>query len=597
MICQNILFTFRIYSKDFIYNQKYNLAFGHIYSFRSHIYYKKMRNLILLLPLTVLIFSCSEPAKNGFILHNVNGYSINSDGELLQFDAIAVENGKIKAAGSLEDLDMSEAEGLKRMDGEGKTLLPGLIDAHTHVMGLGMRELDVNVAGIRSLEETLQKISVFADANSDREWILGRGWNQVLWEEDEFPTAAHLDEIISDRPVFLTRIDGHAGWANTRAMELAGITQETPDPQGGVIMRNESGDATGIFVDAAMGYIREQIPKRSDAEYERALELALQETSKYGLTSVHDARTDTYEWNLYKSFADSDRLKTRIYAMIAGTGEIFDELAASGIVESYANDLLSMRSVKISADGALGSRGAAMLEDYRDEPGNKGLLFFNQQELNEMLFKGASAGFQMNIHAIGDAANRQVLDAFEHIFDRLEDQEELRHRIEHAQIVALDDIPRFLDYNLIASMQPTHATSDMNMAEDRVGSERIKGAYAWQTFLDQGTVIAGGSDFPVEEVNPFYGLYSAVTRQDHEGMPPGGWYSEHKMSRIEALRAFTLDAAYAGHQEDVLGTLEPGKWADFILIDRDYFEIPASEIWETEVLETWVEGNKVYSRD
>lgn len=556
-----------------------------------------MRNLILLLSLTVLIFSCSEPAKNGFILHNVNGYSLNSDGELLQFDAIAVENGKIKAAGSLEDLDMSEAEGLKRMDGEGKTLLPGLIDAHTHVMGLGMRELDVNVAGIRSLEETLQKISVFADANSDREWILGRGWNQVLWEEDEFPTAAHLDEIISDRPVFLTRIDGHAGWANTRAMELAGITQETPDPQGGVIMRNESGDATGIFVDAAMGYIREQIPKRSDAEYERALELALQETSKYGLTSVHDARTDTYEWNLYKSFADSDRLKTRIYAMIAGTGEIFDELAASGIVESYANDLLSMRSVKISADGALGSRGAAMLEDYHDEPGNKGLLFFNQQELNEMLFKGASAGFQMNIHAIGDAANRQVLDAFEHIFDRLEDQEELRHRIEHAQIVALDDIPRFLDYNLIASMQPTHATSDMNMAEDRVGSERIKGAYAWQTFLDQGTVIAGGSDFPVEEVNPFYGLYSAVTRQDHEGMPPGGWYSEHKMSRIEALRAFTLDAAYAGHQEDVLGTLEPGKWADFILIDRDFFEVQASEIWETEVLETWVEGNKVYSRD
>lgn len=556
-----------------------------------------MRNLILLLSLTVLIFSCSEPAKNGFILHNVNGYSLNSDGELLQFDAIAVENGKIKAAGSLEDLDMSEAEGLKRMDGEGKTLLPGLIDAHTHVMGLGMRELDVDVAGIRSLEETLQKISVFADANSDREWILGRGWNQVLWEEDEFPTAAHLDEIISDRPVFLTRIDGHAGWANTRAMELAGITQETPDPQGGVIMRNESGDATGIFVDAAMGYIREQIPKRSDAEYERALELALQETSKYGLTSVHDARTDTYEWNLYKSFADSDRLKTRIYAMIAGTGEIFDELAASGIVESYANDLLSMRSVKISADGALGSRGAAMLEDYHDEPGNKGLLFFNQQELNEMLFKGASAGFQMNIHAIGDAANRQVLDAFEHIFDRLEDQEELRHRIEHAQIVALDDIPRFLDYNLIASMQPTHATSDMNMAEDRVGSERIKGAYAWQTFLDQGTVIAGGSDFPVEEVNPFYGLYSAVTRQDHEGMPPGGWYSEHKMSRIEALRAFTLDAAYAGHQEDVLGTLEPGKWADFILIDRDFFEVQASEIWETEVLETWVEGNKVYSRD
>lgn len=556
-----------------------------------------MKNAFLFLFVTLLMLACSEAEKDGFLLHNVNGYTLNDAGELIEFDAIAVENGRVKATGTLDELEAEETEGLNRIDGGGKTLLPGLIDAHTHVMGLGIRELDVNVAGIRSLEETLLKISDFAEENPDREWVLGRGWNQVLWEENEFPSAADLDAIISDRPVFLTRIDGHAGWANTRAMELAGINEDTPDPQGGVIRRDEDGKATGIFVDTAMRYIRELIPERSDAEYERALELALQETSKYGLTSVHDARTGTYEWNLYKSFADSGRLKTRIYAMVAGTGDIFDEMAANGIVESYADDLLSLRSVKISADGALGSRGAAMLEDYHDEPGNRGLLFFDQQELNEMLLKGASAGFQMNIHAIGDAANRQVLDAFEYIFERLEGQEELRHRIEHAQIVALDDIPRFLDYNLIASMQPTHATSDMNMAEDRVGAERIKGAYAWQTFLDQGTVIAGGSDFPVEDVNPFYGLYSAVTRQDHGGMPPGGWYSEHKMSRIEALRAFTIDAAYAGHQEDVLGTLEPGKWADFILIDRDYFEIPASEIWETEVLETWVEGTKMYSRD
>jgi predicted amidohydrolase YtcJ len=556
-----------------------------------------MKNTFLILVLSLLLFSCSETKKDGFLLHNVNGYTLNADGDLIQFDAMIVENGKVVATGTLEEFDTESTEGLREMDGGGKTLLPGLIDAHTHVMGLGVQELDVNVAGIRSLDETLQVISDFADANPEREWILGRGWNQVLWEENEFPTAADLDGIVSDRPVFLTRVDGHAAWANSRAMELAGIDADTPDPQGGVILRDEDGNATGIFVDAAMYYIREQIPERSDAEYEKALELALQETSEHGLTSVHDARTDMYEWNLYKSFADNGRLKTRIYAMVAGTGDTFDEMAANGIIESYAGDLLSLRSVKISADGALGSRGAAMLEDYHDEPGNKGLLFYDQQELNDMLLKGASAGFQMNIHAIGDAANRQVLDAFGYIFERLDNQDELRHRIEHAQIVALEDIPRFLDYNLIASMQPTHATSDMNMAEDRVGSERIKGAYAWQTFLEQGTVIAGGSDFPVEDVNPFYGLYSAVTRQDHGGMPPGGWYSEHKMSRIEALRAFTLDAAYAAHQEDVLGTLEPGKWADFILIDRDYFEIPASEIWETEVLETWTGGEKVYSKD
>jgi predicted amidohydrolase YtcJ len=258
--------------------------------------------------------------------------------------------------------------------------------------------------------------------------------------------------------------------------------------------------------------------------------------------------------------------------------------------------MLALRSVKISADGALGSRGAAMIEHYHDDPGNSGLLFYDQQELNEMVIKGASNGFQMNIHAIGDAANRQVLDAFQNAKEELGDQSDLRHRVEHAQIVHPDDIPRFVELDLIASMQPTHATSDMNMAEDRVGSERMEGAYAWQTFLDQGTVIAGGSDFPVEDVNPFYGLYSSITRQDHGGMPPGGWYSEHRLSREETLRIFTRDAAYSAHQEDVLGTLEAGKWADFILIDRDIFEVDASEIWQTEVLETWVAGEKVYQK-
>jgi predicted amidohydrolase YtcJ len=338
------------------------------------------------------------------------------------------------------------------------------------------------------------------------------------------------------------------------------------------------------------------IPERTEEDYEQALELALEKMARYGITSVHDASTGSYEWALYQRFADEGKLTTRIYAMIAGTGDTFDEMSANGPVYSYADDILSLRSVKISADGALGSRGAALLEDYHDEPGNKGLLFYSQDELNQMLLKGASAGFQMNIHAIGDAANRQVLDAFEYINDELDNQQEFRHRIEHAQVVALNDIPRFAKLDIIASMQPTHTTSDMNMAEDRVGSERISGAYAWQKFLDQGTVIAGGSDFPVEDVNPFCGLYSAVTRQDHDGMPPEGWYSEERMSRTEALRSFTLDAAFSAHQEDVTGTLEPGKHADFILIDRDFFEVPASEIWQIEVLETWLAGNNVYQQ-
>lgn len=516
-----------------------------------------------------------------------------ADNDLKLFEAIAFQNGKVLEVGSSEEI-LENYPAFERKDGQGQTMLPGLIDAHGHVLTLGFREMEVNLTGTRSLDEALERINDFAEANPDSEWILGRGWNQVLWDENEFPTASDLDDVVDDRPVFLIRIDGHGGWANTMAMNLSNISRETPDPQGGRIYRDNRGDATGIFVGAARSYIENIIPEPTDADKQMALELALESMALHGLTSVHDARTDAETWSLYKNFADEGKLKTRIYSMIPGTGDLFDEMSANGPVHSYANDKLSLRSVKISADGALGSRGAALLDDYSDEPGHSGLLSYDQDELNEMVMKGTSAGFQMNIHAIGDAANRQVLNSFENAKNRLGDDYDLRHRVEHAQIVDLDDIPRFVDLNLVASMQPTHATSDMNMAEDRVGEERMRGAYAWQTFLDQGTVIAGGSDFPVEHVNPFYGLYSAVTRKDHEGMPPGGWYSEHAMSRIEALRAFTIDAAYGAHQEDVIGSLEPGKWADFILIDRDFFEVDASEIWQIEVLETWMAGEQVY---
>ncbi|TVQ65604.1 MAG: amidohydrolase [Balneolaceae bacterium] len=549
-----------------------------------------------LLVFCLALFSgCIRSDGPGLVYFNVNGYTLLQDGSLHSFEAIAVRDGKVLMTGLSDELTGRYPE-FYRIDGEGRTMLPGLIDAHAHVMGLGMRELDLDITGLTSLEQTLEIIAEFAETNTESEWIIGRGWNQVLWNGSDFPAATDLDQVVSDRPVYLTRIDGHAAWVNTLALEMAGIDRDTPDMQGGAILRDGNGEATGILVDATMSLVNNLIPERTDADFERALELALDQMTRHGITSVHDARTDPYEWALYKRFADSGRLHTRIYAMIAGAGEMFDEMAAEGPVLSYAGDLLSLRSVKISADGALGSRGAALLEDYHDEPGNRGLLFFDQEELNGMLMKGASAGFQMNVHAIGDAANRQLLNAYEWIENQLEDQHLLRHRVEHAQVVSLDDIPRFTELNLIASMQPTHATSDMNMAEQRVGPERIKGAYAWQTFLNQGTVIAAGSDFPVEHVNPFYGLYSAVTRQDFGGMPPGGWYSEHRMSRIEALRAFTLDAAFAAHQEVILGTLEPGKWADFIIIDRDYFEIDASEIWQTKVLETWMAGDMVYSR-
>jgi predicted amidohydrolase YtcJ len=542
---------------------------------------------ILLISL-LLFISCSNSDET-LIIYNANGYTL-VDEDLVQFSTLIIKNGKVLEIG--DDSLLNNHNG-KKIDVAGKTLLPGLIDAHGHVMGLGYQELQVNLMGIETLEETLEVIKQYAESNPDLEWIQGRGWNQTLWPENEFPSAKDLDKIVADRPVWLSRVDGHAGWGNSLAMRLGGISKDTPEVQGGKIIRDNNGNATGIFIDAAEGYIQSIVPEPTVLERSLALEKALKLMAKMGITSVHDAGIGADTWEMYKQFADGEKLTTRIYSMISGTGDTFDELSTSGPIKSYADDLLALRSVKIYSDGALGSRGAAMIEEYSDDPGNYGLLFMNQNDMNAMVSKVVGKGFQANIHAIGDAGNRQVLDALEYAQKKYE-AFDLRNRIEHAQIVSLDDIPRFAELNVIASMQPTHATSDKNMAEDRVGPIRIEGGYAWQKYLNQGTIVAAGSDFPVEHSNPFYGLYSAVTRMDHHGNPEGGWYPEEKMSRIEAFRAFTIDAAFSAHQEHVLGSLEVGKWADFIIIDKDYFEIDVAYIWKIKILETWLAGKRTY---
>jgi predicted amidohydrolase YtcJ len=539
-------------------------------------------------------YSCQRNQESQTtVIDNVKGYTFY-DGELKEFSSLAFKDGKVVDV--YADTTFESSSEIEVIDGEGKVMLPGLIDAHAHVMGLGNMLMNVDLMGIKTLDEALAHIEEYATENPDLKWIEGRGWNNTHWGDGDFPTAEDLDKVVSDRPVLLSRVDGHAGWANSKAMEIAGITAETESPEGGKIIRDENGEPTGVFVDEAEQLIASNIPEPTREEQQMALKKALQQMRSKGLTGVHDAGISAETWELYKKFADEGNLSTRIYAMIGGAGDTFDKLADNGPITSYADDRLALQSVKIYGDGALGSRGAAMLEPYSDDPGNTGLLFHTQEEMNQMVLKTMSNGFQTNIHAIGDAANRQVLNAFEHAKDSLGEQG-LRNRVEHAQIVSQQDIPRFNELNIIASMQPTHATSDMNMAEDRVGPERIQGGYAWKTFVNQGTTVAAGSDFPVEHVNPFYGLYSAVARQDHQGNPEGGWYPSESLTRKQALRSFTLDAAYAAHQEDMLGSLEPGKWADFILVDRDFFEVPKIEIWQTEVLETWMGGQKVYSAD
>jgi predicted amidohydrolase YtcJ len=421
--------------------------------------------------------------------------------------------------------------------------------------------------------------------------VLGRGWNQVLWDDKQFPTAAQLDSVVADRPAVLTRIDGHAVWANSAALRLGGVTRDTADPQGGQILRDAAGNPSGVLVDNAAALVERHIPQPTGEELKRALLVAMRELAALGVTGVHDAGIDARQYRLYEELGAAGQLPIRIYAMLADSPEARDIIVA-GPKRPQFDDRLQMRAVKAWIDGALGSRGAALLSDYADQTRHRGLMLYTPEQMQALARLTAAHGWQLSVHAIGDAGNRIVLDTFEHTLDASQ-RERLRPRIEHAQVIALEDIPRFATLGVIASMQPTHATSDMNMAEDRIGPKRIEGAYAWRKLIEAGAHLAGGSDFPVELANPFLGLYAAVTRQDREGRPPGGWYPKEKLSREEALRLFTTDAAWASHMEDRVGSLAPGHWADFILVDRNYFETPSGEIDDTRVIATYVAGKKV----
>ena len=538
---------------------------------------------------TFLLFALlAATAQADTVLHNINGYTPTTDG-IESFSVLVFDDaGQIIATGDGELLAAYPAA--THLDGDGKTVLPGLTDAHAHVLGLGLLKSSLDLTGSPSVDDAVESISAYARANPSARWIVGRGWNQVIWPVQEFPTAAQIDAVVDERPVWLERIDGHAGWANSAALKLAGISDDTSDPVGGKIVRDQNGHATGILVDRAMALVGKHVPDIDKDQTQSAIQSAVRALLAEGMTGVHDAGIDLMNAEVYLSMADNNQLDMRIYAMIGGAGDVLDAIGQP--IRQYGKDRLEIASVKLYSDGALGSRGAAMIEPYSDDDENRGLPFWTQLELDEQVVKANEMGFQVGIHAIGDMGNRMALNSFEKAQGGKPSP--LRNRIEHAQIIAMDDIPRFAELGVVASMQSTHATSDKNMAEDRVGPERIRGGYAWRRLLDSGAILANGSDFPVELSNPFHGLYAAVTRQSRDGEPDGGWYADQALSRAEALHSFTLAAAFAANQEARLGSLEPGKWADFIVIDRDYFEIPSSEIDDIKVLQTWVAGEVMF---
>ena len=533
---------------------------------------------------------CLADGHAATLVNNVKGYTLDEAGKRISFTNMVIEEGKVLAL----DVQPDNHHIDEVIDGEGKVMLPGLIDAHGHLLGLGANLLEVNLRDSKSAKHAASMVADYAFANTTQDWITGRGWNQELWSDRAFPRAQDLDNVVSDRPVFLTRVDGHAAWVNSKAMALAGITKDTPSPVGGEILKDSDGNPTGVFIDNAAALIEAYLPSASSEIYEQQLHAAGEHLLANGVTAMHDAGVNREVYDFYLKEAVEGDLPVRIYAMISATDPDLKTLLANGPIRDK-DDFLSIRSVKAYGDGALGSRGAALLSPYSDAPHQHGLLLTQPQDMTPLFTTVIGAGFQLNYHAIGDKANHVALNEYEATFEKIGGSE-LRNRIEHAQVIAPEDLARFAELDVLPSMQPTHATSDKNMAEDRIGKDRMKGAYAWQTLLESGIPLPLGSDFPVELANPFYGLHAAVTRQDRDNQPVKGWYAHEALTLDQAFRGFTLDAAYAGHMEDTLGTLTPGKWADFILVDQDIFTIDKKDIWKTQVQATYIAGKNVYSK-
>jgi predicted amidohydrolase YtcJ len=520
-------------------------------------------------------------------------YTVDDSRPVVQ--ALAIRDGRIVFAGPERGARALAGNGTRVLEFPGRTVLPGLVDAHGHLLGLGQALSQVDLVGARSYDEVVRRVVARAKTAAPGEWILGQGWDQNDWGDTRFPTHEALSRAVPDHPVVLTRVDGHALLANAKAMAAAGVTPATRDPEGGRILRLKGGAPSGVFVDNAQTLMYRAMPPMTRDQEKQALIAAVAEANRWGLVAVHDAGEPESTISVLEELAKDGALNLRAYVMIGDDSAAIAHFFERGPQSALYDGHLWIRSIKLYADGALGSRGAALLEPYSDDPGNNGLLVSSPEHIRNVAIEALKRGFQVCTHAIGDRANRSTLDAYQAALDQVPTADH-RFRIEHAQIIQHDDIPRFARLGVIPSMQAVHQTSDMYWAEQRLGGGRLYGAYAWRALLNTGVVIPDGSDFPVEGVNPLRSFHSAISRQDENNWPPDGWHPEEKMTRQEALRAMTIWPAYAAFQESEMGSLTPGKYADFVVLDRDIMRIPEGDILGTQVMATYIAGKAVYER-
>ena len=548
---------------------------------------------LLLATLTPSLLAAQDGIPDLIVL-NANIYTVDS--AVPRAQALAVKDGRFVLVGSNAEVEAIAGPQTERLEAAGQTIIPGMIDAHAHLPNLGRLLRTVNLKGTESYEEVIALVKGRADLVPTGTWILGRGWDQNKWADENFPTHQALSAAVPRHPVYLDRVDGHAALANQMAMRRAGLDRQTQDPPGGKIIRDADGWPTGTLIDEARLLVAAVIPPVSNQQLMGQIKAGMQDANRWGLTGIHDAGVGADTVEFYEELAAQGQLTLRFYVMVEAGSPGLVELLGYGPRIGMGNQMVWTRAIKVSADGAMGSRGAALLRDYTDDPGNRGLMLADYDSVLTIARLALENGFQLNVHAIGDRANRSVLDAYQEALSEYPDLDH-RFRIEHAQLLAPDDIPRFAELGVIPSMQGSHQTGDMYWVADRLGQQRVESAYAWRSLRDTGVIIPNGSDFPVESVNPLISFGAFVTRQDADGWPNGGWFPQQRLDREDALKSITIWPAYAAFMEDDVGSISPGKLADFVVLDRDIMTVPAYDILGTRVKRTVVGGRTVYLWD